>query len=86
MAANITPTLQSGGPQDLRSHYDIEVVKLVGSSTAANDTSSAYTPSFVKNPTGVLGGAFSISVSSGQVTFKALFALGSDTVYAVLFG
>lgn len=86
MAANVTPSLQSAGPQDIRSHFDVEIVKLVGSSTAAGDTSSPYTPTFVKNPVGCLSGAFSISVSNGQVTFKSLLALGSDTVYVLLFG
>lgn len=83
MAANITPSFVSaGGSRELmRSPRGYEMVKLVGSSTSAGDTSTAYTCQNIQNPAFVIGGAFSATYSGATVTFKSLIALNSETVY-----
>jgi hypothetical protein len=85
MAANITASSgnSTGAVEAIRSQRGVEIVKLVGSSTAANDTSNAFV-SRLQNPAICVGGPFSISVSGQSVTFTALFALGSNTVYVML--
>lgn len=85
MAQNITASSgnSSGADEALRSQRKIEIVKLVGSSTAAADTSNAYV-SRLERPAICIGGGFAISVSGRSVTFTALFALGSNTNYVIL--
>ena len=85
MAQNIVASSgnSSGADEAIRSQRKIEIVKLVGTATAAADTSNAYA-SKLQNPAVVLGGGFAISVSGRSVTFTALFALGSNTNYVIL--
>lgn len=86
MAANMTPSSvnTSGAPEFIRSTRNMEFVKLVGSSTAAGDTSTTYT-SQMPNPSFCDGSAVVSSVSGRSVTFKSLVALGSDTMYVTLY-
>lgn len=86
MAENMTPSSvnTTGAPEFLRSTRNVEFVKLQGSSTAAGDTSSAYT-SKMPNPSFCDGGAIVSSVSGRTVVFKSLVALGSDAMYVALY-
>lgn len=70
-------------PEALRSQRGIEVVKLVGTSTAAADTSNAYR-SRLDKPAICISGAFTMTVSGQDVTFTSLIALGSNTVYVIV--
>lgn len=86
MAENITPSSvnTSGSPEFIRSSRNMEFVKLQGSSTAAGDTSTAYT-SQMPNPSFCDGSAVVASVSGRSVVFKSLVALGSDAMYVTLY-
>lgn len=85
MAQNITASSgnSSGADEAIRSQRRIEIVKLVGSSTAVNDTSNAYL-SKLEKPAIIIGGGYSISVSGRSVTFTALHALGSNTQHVII--
>jgi hypothetical protein len=87
MAVNLTASSanSSGSPELIRSPRDREYVKIVGDSASANDTSNAYT-STLPAPVGVVGGAFTASISGRSITFTALNALGSNTVYVEVIG
>lgn len=85
MAQNIVASSanSSFGDEAIRSQRKIEIVRLVGTSTAAADTSNAYV-SRLERPAIVIGGGWAISVSGRSVTFTALFALGSNTNHVIL--
>lgn len=74
------------GPENRRSSRVSEIVKIVGSTGAANDTDTYRLKHGHKDPI-ILGGAFAISATSVDaagvtITVKALVAIGNDTVYA----
>lgn len=83
MAENMTASLVSSGsaPELIRSPRTWELVKLVGDSTSAADTSQVYTCQYVKVPTVIIGGAVLGTVSGNTIVFKSLVALGSDTMF-----
>lgn len=83
MAENIVASSgnSSGSPELMRSPRARELVKLVGTSTAAADTSNAYTCQFLTAPAVMEGGAFAGTFSGRTVTFTSKVALGTATVY-----
>lgn len=83
MAQNIVASQESAGKsiELLRSPRTFELVKLVGTGTAANDTSNAYTCQNVQNPSVVIGWPGSVAFSGQTVTFTALFAMGNATLW-----
>jgi hypothetical protein len=86
MAENITPSNVSsgGGPEFLRSPRGIEMVKLQGSSTAADDTSTVYTCTRISKPAFVIGAAIGSTISGATVVFKSKVALGDDAMYVIV--
>lgn len=86
MAENMTATFVSsgGGPEFIRSPRGMEIVKLQGSSTAADDTSDVYSCRNIKNPAFVIGAAIGSTISGVTVVFKSKVALGNDAMYVVV--
>jgi hypothetical protein len=89
MAANITAVIDPNqlGPNPDGEGRIKERVKLTGTATAANDTGT-YTPKFFKRPLFVEspGFAHSINASTGEITFTALHALGSNSQWVTVVG
>ena len=81
MAENITASAGTTAEEFMRTTRRRELVKLVGDSTAAGDTSPAFTCSFLTAPSKVEGGAFAGTFSGRTVVFTALVALGSSSVW-----
>lgn len=73
------------GPENRRSPRTSEIIKVVGSTGAANDTATYRLKQGHKDPI-IVDGAFTISATSVDIagvtiTVKALIAIGNDTVY-----
>jgi hypothetical protein len=88
MAANMTITEapSGGGIELMRSRRGMELIKIVGTATAVDDTGT-YTPKKIKADanTIVIGGGFDVSsVSNGVVTIRSKIALGGATNYVWL--
>jgi hypothetical protein len=88
MAANMTITEapSGGGIELMRSRRGFELIKIVGSTTAVDDTGT-YTPKKIKADanTVIIGGCFFISsVSGGVITIGSKIALGNATVWVWL--
>lgn len=81
MAENIVASAGTTAEEFMRTTRRRELVKLVGTSTAAGDTSNAFTCSFLTAPAKIEGGAFSGAFSGRTVTFTSLIALGTNTAY-----
>lgn len=78
------------GPENRRSPRTSEIIKIVGSTGAVNDTDT-YRLQFVhKNPILISAGlaisATSVDAAGVTITVKALVAIGNDTVYAEVLG
>lgn len=86
MAQNIVASIESSGgsPELMRSPRSYQLIKLVGSSAAVNDTSNALPITFVTTPTIVIGWSGSYSVSGQSITFTALHAMGNATEYVLV--
>lgn len=92
MAASLTITTENTelGPAWRGSANRVrEIMKIVGSSSVANDTGT-FVPVFVHRNARVLDGGFTVSESvalgGDTLTITALNALGSSTVYVELEG
>ncbi len=80
MAQTLTASAGSSAEEPIRSARRREYVLLQGASSAANDTSQAYTLQFLSTPARVEGGAVIASFSGRTATFTALTALGNNSV------
>jgi hypothetical protein len=71
----------TNSPELIRSPRGMELIKIVGTATAPDDTSNAYTCKFLQNPAILIGGGFAGAFSGRTVTLTALHALGSNTAH-----
>lgn len=83
MAQNMVASQESSGKsvELMRGPRTFELVKLVCTATAVNDTSNAYTCQLVQNPAVCIGGNVVASFSGNTVTFTAVSAIGSNTIW-----
>ena len=85
MAANITITRapSNQGVELIRSPRSMELIKLVGTATAVDDTGTYNVQSFKPDSnTIIIGGGYDITAVSGQqITVRAKLALGGATNY-----
>lgn len=85
MPANITITRagSAGGVEAIRSPRNMELIKMVGSATAVDDTGTYNVQTFTPDAnTIIIGGGYDITAVSGaQITVRAKLALGSATNY-----
>lgn len=84
VASLLTGPVTPNAPIGYLTRRAVEIVKLVGTSTAVDDTSNALTLKYGgKNPV-VVGWSGGYSITSGAITFTAKFALGSNTCYVLV--